>query len=634
MSTNPIAERIFQFLKKHPPYDKLTEEDLEKLCKSSSLIHYSDGDVIFKAGDPIQPHVFVVFKGLVHLKWPNSQEVFDSAEPGDTFGIRAAFSGNPYVLTAETAKESLVLTLDLIFFRHLLNSNARFSSFFASGLASGTIPQNHHWDNLHKGNTDAADEGSTLDEILKNHRTPVVSRSDDLLPSIAQLMIDNNVGSVVIIDENQRPKGIVTDKDIRRIVAKKFDPTALKASDVMSSPVITISNKLLWSDAYIKMAEHGIRHLVLTADGTDQTSVMAVLSEHDLLRRNSAQMLSVLKKLKTAQEIAALAATRQEAEKRISNLLNNDLPIEKITILANRVNDLTVQRAISLAINDLREDLEYPLSDNWCWLALGSYGRQEQIIRTDQDNALIFTGSDHFRKLFLKLANQVNTYLAECGYEKCPAEVMASNPKWCLTVEEWKKTFSHWIHEPDPKAVMHTTIFFDFRPVFGNDTLASDLARYISSEIDTNKKFLTYLAANALASPPAFNFFKSLAVEDSGEHKGMFDLKAKALAPYADCARLFAIYHKIWGVTDTVSRYQSVATLEPHYTDLLRDAAKAYQWLTKIRVKNALANGRGGRWLPKDFLSPLERQILKKALMPLQELKSIAETRFQTHFVQ
>ncbi|MFN4298813.1 MAG: DUF294 nucleotidyltransferase-like domain-containing protein [Thermaurantimonas sp.] len=634
MSTNPIADRIFQFLKKHPPYDKLSDEELEKLCKSSSLIYYSEGDVVFKAGESIQPYVFVVYKGLVHLKWPNSREVFDSAEPGDTFGIRAAFSGNPYVLTAETANESLILTLDLSFFRHLLNSNAPFSSFFASGLASGTIPQNHHWDTLHKGNTDTAEEDSTLDEILRNHRVPVVGRPEDTLPSIAQLMIDNNVGSVVITDDKQRPEGIVTDKDIRKVVAKKFDPTALKVSDIMSRPVITISNKHLWSDAYLKMAEHGIRHLVLTADGTDKTSVMAVLSEHDLLRRNSAHMLPVLKKIKTAPDISTLATIRHEAEKRISNLLNNDFPIEKISILANRVNDLTVQRAISLAINDLLEDFEYPLTDNWCWLALGSYGRQEQIIRTDQDNALIFTGSDHFRKLFLKLANRVNSYLADCGYEKCPAEVMASNPRWCLTLEEWKKTFSRWIHEPDPKAVMHTTIFFDFRPVHGNDSIASDLAQHIAAEIDRDKKFLTYLAANALASPPAFNFFKSLAVEDSGEHKGMFDLKARALAPYADFARLLAIYHRIWGVTETVLRYQAVATLEPHYTDLLRDAAKAYQWLTKIRVKNALASGGGGRWLPKDFLSPLERQILKKALMPLQELKSIAETRFQTHFVQ
>lgn len=634
MSTNPIAGRIFQFLRKHPPYDKLDDADLEKLCRSSSLIYYSEGDVVFKAGDQIQPYVFVVFKGLVHLKWPNSQEVFDSAEPGDTFGIRAAFSGNPYVLTAETVKESLVLTLDLGFFRHLLNSHAGFSSFFASGLASGTIPQNHHWDTLHKGNSEAAIDDGALEELVRNHRAPVVGRADDSLPSIAQLMIDNNVGSVVIIDEMQRPKGIVTDKDIRRVVAEKSDPTALKASDIMSRPVITISRKQVWSDAYLKMAEHGIRHLVLTADGSDQTPVMAVLSEHDLLRRNSVHMLSVLKKIKTAQDIATLATLRIEAEKRISNLLNNDLPIEKIGILANRVNDLTVQRAIFLAINDLRDDLEYPLTDSWCWLALGSYGRQEQIIRTDQDNALIFTGSDHFRKLFLKLADRVNTYLADCGYEKCPAEVMASNPKWCLTLEEWKKTFSRWIHEPDPKAVMHTTIFFDFRPVSGNDTLAGELTRHIAAEIDNDKKFLTYLAANAIASPPAFNFFKSLAVEDSGEHKGLFDLKARALAPYADFARLLAIYHKIWGVTDTVSRYQAVAVHEPHYTDLMRDAAKAYQWLTKIRVKNAITKGRGGRWLAKDFLSPLERQILKKALMPLQELRSIAETRFQTHFVQ
>lgn len=634
MNSNPIAGRIFKFLKKYPPYDRIEDEDLEKLCTTSSLIHYVEGERIFEAGSPIHSFVYVVFKGLVHLKWPGSHVIFDSAEPGDTFGIRAAFSGNPYVLTAEAAEESLVLKLDLEVFRKLLNTCAPFAAFFASGLASGTIPQNHHWDSIENQKTDTPEDAVTLEELLNKNKAPVTCSPETSVPALAQAMIDRHVGSVVITDHDQRPVGIVTDKDIRRLVAQRLDPGMLSAADIMSRPVVSISPHSLWTDAFIKMAEHGVRHLAVTSDGTPHSPVMSVVSEHDLLRRNSMQMLSILKKIKSAIDIITLSKLREEAEERIKKLIQNEFPIDKIRALSNQVNDLTLQRAVGLALQEIHFERLLPASHQWCWLALGSYGRKEQIIRTDQDNALIFEGSETFRELYTEIAGRINENLEKCGYEKCPADVMASNPKWCLSLEEWKRTFTRWIINPDPKAVMHTTIFFDLRPVYGNDALAKTLIRHISDEIIKDKKFLTYLASNALSSPQAFTFFKSISVEDSGPYKGMFDLKARALAPYADLARLLAIYHGIWSTPETTSRYEAVADLEPHYADLLRDAAKAYQWLTKIRVKNAIANGLGGRWLSMSFLSPLERQILKKALMPLQELNSIVETRFQTQLLR
>ncbi|MFN3951872.1 MAG: DUF294 nucleotidyltransferase-like domain-containing protein [Thermaurantimonas sp.] len=634
MSVNPIAGRIFQFLKKFPPYDRIEDEALDELCRTSSLVHYTEGDIIFHAGSPINPYVYVLYKGLVHLKWPGSQMVFDSAEPGETFGIRAAFSGNPYVLTAETAMESLVITLDLELFRMLLNTRAAFSAFFASGLASGTLPQSHHWDSIDSYKAGGSVDTAAIEELLDADKQPVTCMPDVSVPDLAQAMIDHHVGSVIVTDPEQRPVGIVTDKDIRRLVAQRLDPGRLSAADIMSRPVVTVAPDRLWTDAFITMAEHGIRHLAVTSDGTPGSQVVAVISEHDLLRRTSMQMLSILKKIKSAPDIGVLSRLREEAEERITKFVQSDLPIHKVSALANQVNDLTIRRVIGLAIQETHMDITLPPSNRWCWLALGSYGRKEQIIRTDQDNALIYEGSDVFRPHYLEIASRINDYLEKCGYEKCPAEVMASNPKWCLSLNEWKKTFTRWIEQPDPKAVMHTTIFFDFRPIYGSDALTKALARHISDEISKDKKFLTYLAANALSAPPAFTFFKSVAVEDSGPHKGYFDLKARALAPYADVARLLAIYHGFWNSPETTTRYLAVAELEPHYSDLLQDAAKAYNWLLKIRIKNAIANGSGGRWLAKSFLSPLERQILKKALMPLQELQSIVETRFQTQFLR
>ncbi|WP_448520875.1 DUF294 nucleotidyltransferase-like domain-containing protein [Schleiferia thermophila] len=633
MQENPIASRIFEFLRKYPPYHQVKTTQLLEICRSSELTYYHPGDVVFKAGESISNKVFVVYKGMIHLKWPDSQEVFESAEPGDTFGIRAAFSGNPYVLTAEAAEESLILSLNLELFRQLMKSDAKFSSYFASGLASGTMLRHHQWEQLSKAGNNLIDDALKLENFFDHERKPITSSQAVSIPELAKLMIQHQVGSVVITNDGGRPIGIVTDKDLRKLIAAGQDPCQLKSADIMSGPVITIDKRSSWSDAYLTMAEHSIRHLVITDDGTPHTVVKGVISEHDLLRNTSMQMLSTLKKIKSAPNVETLAEWRSDAELKLRKFLDQEINMDNILPLANKVNDLTTCRAIELALSQLGEETASLTPENWCWMALGSLGRREQVLRTDQDNALLYLGSEHFRELLIKFATIVNDILETCGYEKCPALVMASNPQWCLTLDEWKRTFEKWIRQPEPKAVMYTTIFFDFRPVYGNYPIAIELKNYILELIEKNQKFLSYLAANALSAPPAFTLFKSLATEDSGEHKGMFDLKGRALAPYADIARILAYQHKIAAINDTAGRFETIAKLEPHYAELLQDAAKAFKWLLKIRWKNANGN-HTGRYLSKSFLSPLDRQILKKALMPLQVLQSIIETRFQTQLLR
>lgn len=634
MQENPIASRIFEFLRKYPPYHQVKTTQLLELCRTSELTFYQPGDIVFKAGDSISNKVYVVYKGMIHLKWPDSQEVFESAEPGDTFGIRAAFSGNPYVLTAEAAQESLILSLNLELFRQLMNSDARFSSYFISGLASGTMLRHHHWEQLSKAGTYLIDDALKVDSFFDHDRKPVTSGPDVSIPELAKLMIQHQVGSIVITNDVGLPIGMVTDKDLRKLIAAGLDPNQLKSSDIMSAPVVTIDKRSSWSDAYLTMAEYSIRHLVITDDGTPHTVVKGVISEHDLLRNTSMLMLSTLKKIKSAPNVETLAEWRSDAELKLRKFLDQEVNMDHILPLANKINDLTTCRAIELALKQLGDEFSSITTDKWCWMALGSYGRREQVIRTDQDNALLYRETDLRRDLLIKFASTVNDILETCGYAKCPAQVMASNPKWCLSLNEWKQTFERWIWQPDPKAVMYTTIFFDFRPVFGNHSLAGELKRHIVDQLEKNQKYLSYLAANALSSPPAFTLFKSLATEDHGEHKGMFDLKARALAPYADIARLLAYQHKIVAVYDTAGRFETIARLEPHYSELLQDAAKAFKWLLKIRWKNAQQSNSNGRYLSKSFLSPLDRQILKKALMPLQELQSVIETRFQTQLLR
>ena len=184
----------------------------------------------------------------------------------------------------------------------------------------------------------------------------------------------------------------------------------------------------------------------------------------------------------------------------------------------------------------------------FCWLSLGSEGREEQLLRTDVDNAILYEDPaedkrEEAKAYFLRIGELVNKTLIACGFEKCPADIMASNPAYCLSLSEWKLKFGHWINSPDPQSLMNSTIFFDFRLVYGDTILEKALQNYLIDAIETGGTFINHLAKNALQNPPPLTFFKNLVVEKGGEHKNEFDIKKRAMMPLADAARVLILNH-------------------------------------------------------------------------------------------
>ena len=201
----------------------------------------------------------------------------------------------------------------------------------------------------------------------------------------------------------------------------------------MSSPVITFPKNTTVAEAQIAMLKHRITHLCITEDGTSNSKLTGILSEHDIivLRENNAA--SLVKEIKRSDSVLQLKDIRFRAENLLKRYIEQDLPIEFASKLISTINDVITQRIINLAITKQAE--QPPVK--FAWLAIGSQGRQEQLLMTDQDNALVFEdvtkdNYDATKAYFLNLANQINTDLATIGFELCPAEMMGSNPKWCL----------------------------------------------------------------------------------------------------------------------------------------------------------------------------------------------------------
>jgi CBS domain-containing protein len=252
-----------------------------------------------------------------------------------------------------------------------------------------------------------------------------------------------------------------------------------------------------------------------------------------------------------AQDIDAVVGAARPIQDLPGRLLTEHAGADSITAQLTLLNDLIVQRLLELTgtLAALREA-------NGCWVALGSQGRQEQTLATDQDNAILFDDQADpgmRRQLLLPLALQVNRALDRCGFALCRGNVMASNPAWCLSLSEWQRCFASWIDRPEPQALLNAAIFFDFRPIGGPHALIDRLRSWLDAYARDNGRFLVLMVFNALRNQPPLGLLRDFAVSRGGDHPHTLDLKIGGVQPFVEAARILALSEGI-AATRTVER--------------------------------------------------------------------------------
>src|SRR5690606_8706725 len=302
------------------------------------------------------------------------------------------------------------------------------------------------------------------------------------------------------------------------------------------------------------------------------------------------------------------------------------------------INDVILQRAVMIAKKKHDQDFEAVNQVKFCFLSLGSEGRGEQLLRTDMDNAIVYedVAEDKMprtQQYLLTIANEVISIMMACGFQPCPADIMANNSAWCQPLSVWKRYFDHWISSPDQDSLLKACTFFDFRAVYGEDKLTKEMSLNIFQLVEKKKIFLNFLAKNALLNPPPLGFFRNFVVEKSGAHQDKFDIKLRAMMPLVDAARLLILSHNVLGINSTLKRFEKLAELEPENKEVFREAGKAYEIFMRIRVMEGLKAKDSGRFIQPDTLGKLQRQLLKNAFIPIDELQKIIRIRFQLDFL-
>ncbi|WP_242085055.1 DUF294 nucleotidyltransferase-like domain-containing protein [Aestuariivivens sediminis] len=633
--SNSIADRVSNFLKEYPPFNMLQKKLLLEIALKVNIIYMEKGDVLYKKDDPFSDFFYMVRNGSVCLYHPNADEslrLVNINDGGDVFGVRPLITKENYKLTAIANEESIVYAIPINTFEAASKNNLNVYKYLVTALASSAYDPYTAEENSRIFVDYLPDYSHDVVNFQTANYTknPIYCPAEATLKNAAIKMSKFKIGCIIVVDDNINPVGIITNSDIKNKIATGQYPINTKVTNVMSAPVITGKKNLTLADGQLKMIKHGINHLGITEDGSPNSKLVGVLSHHDVITTLGNNPTSILKEIKRAERTKKIRAARLKANTLIQSYLNQNIPITHIIDVISQINDAVTIRAIEIAL----KKMPTPPPVKFSWFALGSQGRKEQLLFSDQDNALVFEDvpKKQYAKTqdyFLQLAKLVTKTLNKVGFEYCEADMMASNSNWCKSISQWKMQFKEWILKPDEKAVLLSSIFFDYSLIYGDYNLEKELTNTIYESLEKTSLFFKYLCTDAIKTPPPLGFFKQFVVEQNGEHKELFNIKKRALMPLIDAGRLLVLSKQVRGINSTYQRFEKLAELEPENKELFESCAYAFKALLKFKTKQGILNGESSKFIDLEKLTKEEKLKLKRCFKPLNGIQESLKLRFE-----
>lgn len=454
-------------------------------------------------------------------------------------------------------------------------------------------------------------------------RPPVVHAPETPLREALEHMHRERIGSIVVANKaDMRPLGIITFSDVLGRIVLQGGDLSVPLADVMSTRLVALAAEASAHDAVLAMARRAVRY-VLVVDKGEGGRLLGVVSRGDLYSAQRIASEDVVNAVISARSISELAVAAAGTREFAARLVAQGLAAEHVIQWITSLNDLVSLQAIDL----IKARFELPELP-WCWLAFGSEGRFEQTLATDQDNGLIFAvppgeDADGIRQRFLPFAQAVNQALDDCGFPLCRGQIMAGNPQWCLSEAEWRGRFAAWIACGDPKALLNASIFFDFRPLYGEAELAATLRTWLLEQAKNNGIFLRLMAINALHCQPPLGLIRPFVLDRKNDPPNTIDLKQSGTRPYVDAARLYSLAHGV-AATGTVERLRALSHLEAFSGDDLQAAIDGFLLVQRLRLSNQQrigAQSKAVNRLNPYQLNTLERRFLRDAFGQAKQLQ-------------
>lgn len=617
-----IADGVRRFLRQYPPFSQMEDGALQFLAGHLALGYYPAGTVIL---DPAQqtPEVFhIIQRGTVQVVPFNATHSDDAQPvtlgPGECFSVSAMLENRPVMAPYTAVADTFCYEFPAEHFPELLNRSPVFREFTTEFLASMLRESRR----LIKLNFSAASgEQQTMNRTLRSlvTRQPVTCAPETPLGEVLRLMQLRKIGSMLIVNGDGGVAGIFTRHDVLDRVALAQHDLSRPVSEVMTPNPLTLPAEASAYDAAVLIADRGIRHIPVCDGGR----LLGVITERDLFALQRVSVRAINRTIADAQSIAGLQRCADDIRRLARNMLGQGVSAEHMTLIISTLNDALVRQVIDI------ESTQFDLGDvQWCWLAFGSEGRYEQTISSDQDNGLVFTAAggkaDGLRARLLPFAQAVNRALDACGFPLCRGNIMAGNPQWCMSLEEWIECFDRWIANTDPQALLGAVIFFDFRSLCGDLSLSQALRTHLTGVARGNSRFQRQLAQYALETKPPLGLISDFVTDDGGENRGTVDLKKSGARLFTDAARVLALAAGVTH-TNTVQRLRQSAVVLGMPAGEVDGIIEAFFFLQTLRLRGQMSADpkvRDPNRINPDHLNEVDRRILKESLRQLRKLQS------------
>ena len=620
---HPECKEIEEFLNQYPPFEMLPQEELARVAGSLEISYFRAGKGILEYGGTIHS-LYIVRSGVVELYRRNG-DLYNRLDRGQLFGQMGLLMNNRVPFSARASADTLVYILPEDIFYELYSRYEEFSDFVEVEDSA----------RLRNAVTVAAGGNHLTKSKVKTllGREAVILSSSDTIEHAAVTMTEANLSAVLIVDADSEPAngrhddfaGILTDRDLcTRVLARGLSgDTAI--AEVMSPDIVALDHNDYIFEAMLMMLRHQVHHLPVLRDGVP----VGIIEVADILRYESQSSLLLVSNIRAQTTVEELAKTAEDVPGCYVRMVNEGANSHMIGSSMSVIGRTFIQRLAELA-----EERLGPPPVPYCIITLGSMARDEQLIVTDQDNAIIVDEAyepDRHGEYFDDLTSFVCESLARCGYPRCTGNIMASNPQWRKTLSAWKSCFLDWIEQPSPEALLNSSIFFDLAGVHGQVPWAEQLKHFIVGRARDNRRFLACLARNALNRTPPLGFFRNFVMEKDGRQRNTINLKRRGTAPLADILRVHALAvgsnaHNSFERLDDVI---AAAILPQGRGPDLRDAMEFISMVSIRHQARDIENGiEPDNTIDPGDLSDFERRNLKDAFQILSRAQNFLKFRY------
>ena len=603
------------------PFDELPEDVLDELSSHAQVRYFKAGSSILERDEAITD-LHYIRSGAVEI-YRRSGELYNRLGEGDIFGQASLRRGGRVRFPARALEDTLIYFIPGELFTRLCEQHDSLADFVdtegAKRLRSAAQPHGR---------------ASELVRVRVNKlisRPPVMLDAQASIHRAAAVMTEQSVSALLITEpdplqpELPRVAGIITDRDFRTRVVSAALPPETPLHSIMTPDPITLQTNASVLDAILCMLRHNIHHLPIL----NRRRPVGLINLADVIRYQSQSSLYLVNDIYNRSSVSELQSLVPAVRETFLRMVEDEASARMIGSALSSIGRSFIQRLVDLAEKELG-----PPPVPYSFMVMGSMARDEQLIVTDQDNALVlddsFDPAQH-DDYFLRLATFVSDGLAACGYSYCKGDIMATNRRWRQPLSVWKGYFREWMERPDPRALLNSNIFFDLESVTGQADFVEQLRELIATTASRNARFLALLARNSLNRTPPLGFFRTFVMEQDGQQKNIINIKGRGTAPLTDLIRVhaLAIGSSAQSSHDRLDDIARTRLMPPEAVERLR---YALEFLSLARIRHQALDLQEGRepnnYIEPENVSAAERHGLKDAFQILSNAQKFLRFRY------